>query len=374
MKNADSAQNSLRMIDRRWRKFQVQSMLGYTILIALCELAGYSILNAMGLVETSIQGYMLKYMLFPLACNSLLTFVSWLAAVKLPLSETAKTLLVNLTMTGMAFVVSVVHCIFPSIYAVFLVPIIMTTIYGKIHLTGVIALVCSALDLVSALFTHWDADKPTGAALTADLMLSQFLLAGVFVACTVIIRFEREKQRIIAHSEQERCRLQQELLKDNLTGVYNRLALDNALKSLRSASEEESFLAMMDVDNFKSINDLYGHIEGDAVLRYLGTVLKQDCPGAAPIRFGGDEFVVLFQSSGKEKAFAALQSVQLDFEKYHVKGLHPTLSIGLAKWHTGMLSEEILRRADEALYQSKLGTKNKITLYIPTAKPSGAAE
>lgn len=371
MKKADSAESSLHVIDSQWRRFQIKSMFCYTLLICVCELIGYFVMNRLGVMEVNIPIYMLKYVLFPSSCNALLTAASWLITEKTGLPGIAKNYIVCLSMAGMAFVISVVHCTFSCVYSVFLIPVIMTTIYGRIRLTSVVALVCALLDWLSAMNIRWDSSKAMNANLMADFMLSQFLLVGAFIACTVIIRFEKEKQRVIAHSEQERCRLQQELLQDNLTGVYNRLALDGEMETLRTSSEKEPFVAMMDIDNFKSINDVYGHIEGDAVLHNLGKVLKENCPDAVLIRFGGDEFIALFQDVKQEEALNALENVQCDFERYCVEGdtaIHPTLSIGLAAWQPEVLPETILRYADEALYQSKLGKKNRITVYHPQSE------
>lgn len=367
----DYSENSLQPINEKWRKFQLKSMFCYTLLILICEFIGYFVISGLSMLECSTSKYFLKYLLFPSGCNMLLTIFAWLLSEKTKVAETAKNYITCLSMVGIAFVVSVVHCAFAGVYSVFLIPVIMTMIYGDFRLISVTSLCSVVLNWISAMYIRWDASKKQTADLAADFMLSLFLLGGVFVACVVIIRFEKEKQQTIAHSEQERSRLQQELLRDHLTGVYNRLALTNALENLCAPETGSFFIAMMDIDDFKSINDTEGHLEGDAVLRHLGEVLTKDCPDAMPVRFGGDEFSVLFHERKREEVLSELKKVQKDFAQYGglCQGtLRPTLSIGLAEWQQNMLPEELMRCADEALYESKMGKKNRLTVYSSEKK------
>ena len=122
--------------------------------------------------------------------------------------------------------------------------------------------------------------------------------------------------------------------------------------------EEKLFLFMIDVDNFKSINDCYGHLEGDNALIYTANVLKRAC---APFRkrpyiarFGGDEFIVVLEGEDQD-AQRMEESIQALLKKDGMPSLKKplTLSIGWMKWEEGMDPRSLIAAADRKLYQTK---------------------
>lgn len=123
---------------------------------------------------------------------------------------------------------------------------------------------------------------------------------------------------------------------------------------------------MLDIDSFKQINDRFGHLEGDGVLKYVGLLLtKTACPMQA-FRYGGDEFVLLFHCARREEAFAALQLFQRKAALYtnDQGGKIPiSLSVGFSACLPGLSPAELISRADRALYYSKKHCRGKISVY-----------
>ena len=167
--------------------------------------------------------------------------------------------------------------------------------------------------------------------------------------------------------------LSQQARTDPLTGLHNRLKLSEDLEQLHARSEryaEEYCLAMCDVDNFKSYNDIYGHQAGDLALRevaasLVGQVRKSD----GVYRFGGEEFLVVLPNQTQEGARIfmerALDSVR-DLEIEHIgdpAGLL-TLSAGISAFTTEHKpdAEQLLGEADAALYAAKAAGRNRVEL------------
>jgi two-component system, cell cycle response regulator len=161
---------------------------------------------------------------------------------------------------------------------------------------------------------------------------------------------------------------------DELTGCASRRAVLRNLTDewdLAERSESPLSVVVLDLDRFKEINDTFGHLAGDSVLREVGGWLKsasahraRDCAG----RYGGDEFVVVLPDTGPEgahqfaeRARSHLESLVFTFDGLAVR---TTLSAGIASWPTAVVNqpEALLRRADIALYEAKQEGKNCVRL------------
>jgi len=149
---------------------------------------------------------------------------------------------------------------------------------------------------------------------------------------------------------------------DSLTGCKNRWAFDTDITTLMS--ERQPFaLALVDIDNFKSINDTWGHLSGDIVLRNVAregiTVLQTH--GLSLYRYGGEEFAIIFTEKFVAEAGAILElwRVKVSKRTWREEGLSVTFSAGLGEWHMETL-EHLVSSVDEALYRAKRQGKNRI--------------
>ena len=146
---------------------------------------------------------------------------------------------------------------------------------------------------------------------------------------------------------------------DKLTQVNNRQNLLSFLEYKTHNHEESLFLLMMDVDYFKSINDTYGHLEGDEALVHVARVLKTSC-GAYQrrpyiARYGGDEFMILLEGSKAEcdKLCEDIRTSLAALCESLKKPYTLTLSIGVARWHPDMSVKNFIEAADGQLYDIK---------------------
>lgn len=149
---------------------------------------------------------------------------------------------------------------------------------------------------------------------------------------------------------------------DALTGCKNRRAFDNDIAALMN-DHQPFALALVDIDNFKSINDTWGHLNGDIVLRNVareGIQILQ--PEAVSLyRYGGEEFAVLFSGEQLNNALPLLERwrEQIARRTWREEGLHVTFSAGLGEWNLES-QEQLVMRVDEALYKAKQEGKNRI--------------
>jgi len=158
---------------------------------------------------------------------------------------------------------------------------------------------------------------------------------------------------------------------DPLTGLANRRRFDEMLRGAANRAAEagaQIVVMMVDIDHFKKFNDTHGHAFGDQVLKLIARVLTENVrPGDLAARFGGEEFAVILGNAtirdGKdvsERIMRALAGRELVNRSTGTRVGAVTLSIGLTDYVKGEAPGEVLRRADEALYEAKAAGRNRV--------------
>lgn len=164
--------------------------------------------------------------------------------------------------------------------------------------------------------------------------------------------------------------LRDQSIRDSLTGLYNRRFLDEFLmKQICYAKRQNTLLAiiMFDLDDFKKINDTHGHEVGDRILEKLGHLMTRLTRSEDVVcRYGGEEFVCILQNCSL--ILAKKRAEEFRQEVLHMtKGSFPpavTISLGISIYPSdGTMPNELIERADQALYESKKTGKNKVTAY-----------
>lgn len=149
-------------------------------------------------------------------------------------------------------------------------------------------------------------------------------------------------------------------LEDHLTGLANRRFMDIVLK--RSFAKSVRFkrplsVIMLDIDRFKKYNDTYGHSEGDNVLKAVAKVLlKETREIDLAVRYGGEEFLVLLPETGLKSALDVAERIRQTVET----STKVTVSLGVTSYHEKMQQDDLIIKADEALYKAKQNGRNRI--------------
>lgn len=204
--------------------------------------------------------------------------------------------------------------------------------------------------------------------LRLNLAVSPQIFFG-FVALLVVFNFIMINRRLQLRRTRERLvstTIQSELIRlqsftDPLTEVYNRRALDELARRFISHAKrlkKPLTFMMVDVDRFKDVNTSFGHLTGDFVLAEVATILRGAVRGTdAVVRYGGDEFLVILADSDFRGGRIVVDRAKRHLADWnnarHLKNFELTFSIGLTEWTEGKSLDEILDKADQAMYSTK---------------------
>lgn len=160
----------------------------------------------------------------------------------------------------------------------------------------------------------------------------------------------------------ERNQLLNIVKKDSLTGAYNRRALENI--------NDFSVVALCDIDDFKTINDTYGHDIGDRVLKTVTKILIDNTRGYDVVcRYGGDEFLIVFKNCSLEIVKRRMEIVsKIITNSFKNSNINVSFSVGISCFKEGLTLEDIIKEADIALYNTKENGKSGITVYNSSYK------
>ena len=188
-----------------------------------------------------------------------------------------------------------------------------------------------------------------------------------------------ELHRLKEHLEQVR----REAMTDALTALANRKAFDEALDAAcaqASAAGEPLALAIVDIDHFKKFNDTWGHQTGDQVIRFVASVIGRAAKGRRfSARYGGEEFAVIFPGETSRTAHGILEAAREEISSRILKRRSTnedlgaiTISSGIADFQAGDYPSTLVERADDAMYVSKNGGRNRTSI-APANDQSRAA-
>ncbi|MDF2594486.1 MAG: diguanylate cyclase with sensor [Clostridia bacterium] len=157
--------------------------------------------------------------------------------------------------------------------------------------------------------------------------------------------------------------------RDGLTGIFNKRYFFDTLEAMPQLNDLDYSVVMIDIDDFKSINDTYGHPYGDIVLKEITAVIKHATrPNDIVARYGGEEIIIFFYNfTDKEKVFQRVEGIRKAIAQTIIEGegisSSVTASLGVyVKAHEDITLNEVIKKADDNLYVSKRAGKNKVTL------------
>jgi diguanylate cyclase (GGDEF)-like protein len=203
-------------------------------------------------------------------------------------------------------------------------------------------------------------------SVSRPLVIGLFVLIALLNTYLVTKRFEvrRLREQLISSTLQNQVIEQQSFI-DPLTEIYNRRSLDQVVGQFISRARRRksalSFL-MIDADNFKKINNRFGHLTGDFVLAEIAGVLKSSIRGSdAVVRYGGDEFLMLLADTPATGAQIVVERIHGKLDDWngagHLEDFRVSVSIGIAEWDDGDTLDEMLDGADRRMYEQKIDSK-----------------
>jgi diguanylate cyclase (GGDEF)-like protein/PAS domain S-box-containing protein len=181
------------------------------------------------------------------------------------------------------------------------------------------------------------------------------------------------EQKLLQISELQ-LRLQEQVIRDPLSGLFNRRYLDETLPRELSRAKREGYplaVVMIDLDHFKQVNDTYGHAAGDEVLKALAALLKKSARESDIVcRYGGEEFLVALPRMSPDQALQRVEAWRLELADTSIQHgdlkMQVTLSAGVAGFPDhGADIDSLLSHADEALYRAKHAGRNRVSCHTP---------
>lgn len=362
-------ENEYRRIDSKWLQMHFKTSVGLVLVGILLESILGIVIYSSGDVKLPLSAYVAKYILAPTAINFIVISLDFWAMRNIKISKNFRVYIISLSFVVICFAFYAVHSIFKSLYLILILPILLTVVYGNYKLTTVTALFSLTARIIADLFVRWDPEQPNVLSSffsSVDFLISNAILIIFFFVCLIVIRYEREKNDASIQKEIERHKLQQKLKTDELTSVFNRTGLRTALQSMEEDRASNSYIfVMIDLDNFKQLNDTLGHLIGDQCLMEFGSLLKANCGDAAAFRFGGDEFCLLFKNVPMDSVIDICKKIQTDYKEAAeaiTTAIPLTVSFGVAALAENMTAAQLLKETDRALYYSK-EQKNSINVY-----------
>jgi diguanylate cyclase (GGDEF)-like protein/PAS domain S-box-containing protein len=155
---------------------------------------------------------------------------------------------------------------------------------------------------------------------------------------------------------------------DKLTGIYNRRMLDEILQieiDVAKRHQSELSLIIIDIDHFKDVNDNYGHLIGDEILKTMSSIVSENIRASDIFgRYGGEEFLIICTQTNKENAYILAEKLRIIIEKYNFNKIGTkTISLGISTYEKDDSIKSLFKKSDEALYCAKESGRNKTVIY-----------
>lgn len=312
--------------------------------------------------------YYLIYVLLPAGIDACIITVTLLLIRVKKIPAVFKNYIIITSLVLIALVLSTVHSTYPVVLALFVIPVLVTSVFLEYRfllyslITSTIGLTISA---VINIYTEW-ADKKLH--LVANASISFMIMMLFSFISWLIILVHKNRERTLSQVQTENAKLSKETRFDGLTGLQNHTSFYTVLenKLVKARHNKTGFaLAMLDIDDFKDVNDTYGHAAGDEILKFVSeTLVNVIGKSGAVFRYGGDEFAIIFHNPDPDANVQSLEHIRMVVESNDtmlMNGSGITLSIGYYNVKEAIMSsEEIFYRTDQALYQAKYNGKNQV--------------
>lgn len=358
-----------RTIDEEWLNLHYKITVGIVFFSLVTECLMSLVFAKNGLIHTTLGQYIIKYIVIPSGSNLFCILMETAIIRSKKFTIMQKIYVVSFSLVLVSSVLFTVHGMFTATYYIFPGAIMMTIIYANYRLTVITAASCLMSAAGSEILIQYDPDKVgifENSIIMGNFLVSMVILFAFSMASIVVIRFEQKKNAASIRTDLERDQLKQSIQIDELTGIYNRKALQEVLKSMETNKPCDSYvLAVVDIDNFKNINDSWGHYLGDQCLTAFAKVLMERACNYTPYRYGGDEFCLVFRNVTIKEAADICEEIRQLVEKIKIKegaAIQLTASFGLSSDTGEIDGARLFVLSDYALYDAKK-VRNCVRIY-----------
>lgn len=347
-------------------RYQLTNVHALTVLtVSLFEIIGYIILVKSGVEFFSLSNAYLWYgVVLPIVTNLINHCVARIIIHKTDASRQAKNTSIIIAALVTTFLVSVIHREYIVTGCAFIFPIILSAMFNDRKLLN-ISFIGSFIVLLSVGIAFWVSHQITLVTSINLFVLFGFLFIS-FLCGILSINYSNQNYSAIVSQAEENYKLLQDVMRDQMTGLYNHSTFVTHLKNHINNYENAPFcLVMVDVDDFKRINDTYGHDHGDTVLIQLAKTIQAHCGEEDDAyRYGGEEFAIVFAGKDAGQAQQITQNILAQFRSHTFPFTDKTItfSAGVAQYTAGTSRDAFFEQADKTLYKAKHEGKNQVLI------------
>ncbi|TAH69165.1 MAG: GGDEF domain-containing protein [Anaerolineaceae bacterium] len=358
---------------QKWRKILNNAALVTAIFTLLLEIiVSHLMYNYLpGMIESSVPDYVLYYIILPSVSYFLLVFIGRYIMNQKRLSDNVKNYFSILILTFQIFIIACVHNVFVFTSILYVIPIILTIIYSRKTMTNIITLISILLMIISSIVAV--NELQTNRIFHAiEIFIGVILIIGCSLITNLLTYIEKDKNNIIKTSAFKQLQLEELIKCDPLTGLYNISSFYNTLDLSIKKNKMPLTIAVIDIDNFKTVNDEWGHDKANDVLIYIAAQLQYCCSTQGHVfRYGGEEFAIVFPNTSPAHAKTMVETAQRNIYNHEFDAsskIKITFSCGIAEYPSSDYNaHDFFQLADKIMYQAKFSGKNKILIGTPSS-------
>lgn len=355
-------------VQGRWRKNHFKIMVVVCIVMVVVEILMGFVLEQASLIHSTKFTYFIKYIMVPSFGYLLVLLITYLLMKTNEINDKVKNYIVSIGFSLISGIICFIHSYFRMSFSTGAICILLTAVYCDTKLTSYTTLVTVALEGIIGITGNWDPSFDKNVEYYMNILMSVFLLGGVYLSTLAIINNETGLRKTIIKRQGAMQLLKEQVMNDPLTGLYNRLALRKFIDDVT----DDVYFAMIDIDHFKLVNDIWGHSKGDEILKRVGKLMKDNYQNYRhDFRFGGDEFLLAFVGINEENVVLECERLKRKFDEsldFEIKMKNVSLSIGVAEYDHNIKPSTAIKRADTALYQAKKSNSKKVYIYSESEK------
>jgi diguanylate cyclase (GGDEF)-like protein len=352
-------------IQEKWRSDLFRICVILAVIGSICEVVIYCIDASTKTLFLPNNIYRIRFIYIPSTLNLLMILLTLFYLKTKSISNAAKNCWSCALILFLCINTQFIHYVYGPLLALPCLAIFVSVLFANKKLTLSLFLVSCASIAVSCLQASRELRKDDPQLLT-DMGLAMVIMLVSYIGSSLLIRYVQQQISFILQSGKRESELLYKLQLDNLLGIYNRSKLDYVLDELTSSKNigVSDAVLMIDIDDFKNVNDQYGHLNGDQVLIRLADLIRQKVKrNMVPCRYGGEEIVIVFRGTAQHEVYDFAETLREEFYR-QVYDFAPELKVsfsgGIAVFNDGMTREEWLKQADANMYQAKAAGKNTI--------------
>ena len=358
--------NNEELLDR-YRLKLINLHLSTISVVTFLEIVAYIILHIDGEHTISLSSpYLWLGVLLPFFINFTAHFAARYVNHSKSYSKNTKNSAVIYAALTTSCMLALLHRNYITTACTFSFPIVLSGAFCDKKLlrrTLYISLLCLAAVTISLCCTK---------KIDVTFILNQIVVYGIniisYLSALLTVDFTQSNFSIIHNQYLDNRRLWHSVRRDQMTGLYNHVTffseLESAVRNFRM-NAVPFCLAMLDIDDFKKLNDTYGHDNGDEVILTLTQTMKSCCEAKDKVfRYGGEEFAILFIGKNMDSAKRISENILTAFSnsKYKFAQIRTTFSCGIVQCSNTSTKEELFNKADTLMYEAKQSGKNKIVI------------